>query len=282
MHSEARFNEDLPRLAEEASELAGRLCGSCQNFHLLWPYHRLAKASGGDVGAPLIHSVLGGLLSQRGRRILIAGCADTGLLAVVARSTNSEPHITVLDRCETPLELCRRFALNWSLPIQTIHLDLTELATESSFDVVFAHMLLQFIPATHHLDVLSRMRRALRPDGRLVLAFRASPRIEASLAPEYQRGYATGLMEELEKRNIPLPESREAFRRRVELYFEERRAREGANNTRAEVEQLINAAGFAIENVVSIDADMSEPFRHFCAKIGLQRFLAVAKPNLQA
>src|SRR5215472_6117076 len=38
--------------------------------------------------------------------ILIAGAADTGLLALVARATSSDAEITVLDRCDTPLEMC--------------------------------------------------------------------------------------------------------------------------------------------------------------------------------
>jgi len=42
-----RFSEDLRRLAEEAFELADQTCGSCKNFHMLWPYLRLAGASGG-------------------------------------------------------------------------------------------------------------------------------------------------------------------------------------------------------------------------------------------
>jgi SAM-dependent methyltransferase len=281
MRGELRFSEDLPQLAVEAFQVADRLCGSCKNFHMLWPYNRLAKASGGDVGAPLIHSVLSRLLFDRGRRILIAGCADTGLLAVVARAANPNTDITVLDQCETPLELCRRFASRWSLPIQTLHLDLMRLAAQSRFDLVFAHMLLQFIPAGRCLDVLSRMRRSLQPDGRLVLVFRTSPRIEGTLVPEYLRRYPMNLIEQLEARNIALPEPYESFRHRVETYFDERRGREGAHSSRAEVEQLIKAAGFAIEEIMPIDADMSEPFRQFCADIGLQRFLAIARPSSQ-
>jgi SAM-dependent methyltransferase len=276
---EVRFSEDLPQLAVEAFEAADRFCDSCKNFHVLWPYHRLAKASGGDVGAPLIHTVLSQLLSQRGRRILIAGCADSGLLAVVARAANSDTDITVLDRCETPLELCRRFAHRWSLPIQVLHQDLRELTAPPSFDVVFAHMVLQFIPADRCLDVLARMRRSLRPGGRLVLAFRASPRIEEKFVPEYARRYALDLIDQLEAGNIALPEPREDFRRRLEAYFEERRAREGTHTSRAEVEQLIKAAGLAIDQLMPIDADMSQPFHQFCATIRLQRFVAVASAS---
>jgi hypothetical protein len=279
MQGDLKFTEDLRKIATESFDLAGRLCGSCKNFHMLWPYNRLAEASGGDVRVPLIHSVLSRLLSYSGGRILIAGSADTGLLAVVARAVHSGTHITVLDRCETPLELCRRFAIRWSLPIQIVPIDLTELTVQSSFDVVFVHMLLQFIPANRHLDVLSRMRRSLCSDGRLVLVFRTSARIEGSLVPEYRRDYPIHLIEQLEARNVVLPESREAFRRRIEVYFEERRGREGAHANRTEVEELIKAAGFEIEDLTPIEATMSEPFHQFAASFGLQRFMVIARPS---
>jgi len=275
-----RFNEDLPQLAAEAFALAEQRCGACKNFHMLWPYHRLAEASGGDVAAPLVRSALARLLAHSGTTILIAGCADTGLLALVARIASSGTYITVLDRCDTPLELCRRFAARWSLPIRVLHLDLMDLAEERSFDVVFVHMTLFFIPADRQRDVLSRMRRSLKPDGRLVLVFRTSPRIDGDLAPEYRRNYPMHLIEQLEGRKIPLPEPREAFHNRAERYYEERREREGANATRAEVERLMHDAGFVIEEIARIDAIMSEPFRQFCERIGLQRFLAVARPKL--
>jgi SAM-dependent methyltransferase len=280
MSDHSQFTEDLRQLAAEASELATRLCHRCQNFHLLWPYLRLAGASGGDVPAPLVHSVLNRLLSRSGRRVLIAGAADTGLLAVVARAASPGTNITVLDRCETPLELCRRSARRWSLPIETMHLDLMDLSAQSTFDVVLAHSILQFIPADRRVDVLSRMRRALVPGGRLVLAFRTSARIDGSLLPEYRERYPKHLIEQLEDMKIALPEPREAFRRRVELYSEERRMREGAHASRAEVEQLIDLAGLELEGVTPVDSVASAPFRELTARIGKERFLAIARPRL--
>jgi hypothetical protein len=107
-----RFNEDLRQLAAEAYNLARRQCGSCINFHLLWPYLRLAKASGGDVDEPLFRGALTRLLSGCNQKVLIAGAADTGLLAVVARAADSCSEIIIVDRCDTPLELCRRFGMS--------------------------------------------------------------------------------------------------------------------------------------------------------------------------
>jgi hypothetical protein len=273
MHGDMRFSEELTRTAAEAFDLAGRLCGSCKNFHMLWPYLRLAGASGGDVTAPPIASALGSLLSRANRRILIAGCADAGLLAMVARSANPATHITVLDRCRTPLEVCRRFAERWSLPIQVLHLDLMQLAHTQSFDVVLLHNTLRFIETGCHSDVLTRVRRSLGPDGRLIMVFRTKARSEGNFSLDKPRLYRTRLLEQLEAGNIPLPEPREAFRRRLEAYAEERQRRTVGDASRAEVEQSLAAAGFAIESITSIDSVLPEPFRQFNAKID---FLAVA------
>lgn len=260
-------------------EVAHILCGKCQNYHSLWTYQRIAGASGGDVAAPLIHEVLGQLLSTSGRKILIAGSADTGLLAVVVRAAHPESHIIVCDQCETPLELCRRFAKRAALAVETLRLNLVELQAEATFDVVFAHSFLQYVAADHRIEILSRLRRSLRAGGRLVLVFRTSARIEGKLLPEYREGYARHLIEQLEAVNIPLPEPLDAFRRRVEIYAEERRAREGAHTSREEVEHLIEAAGFTIQDLMRIDTTQSEPFRALAAKISKQRFLVIASPR---
>jgi SAM-dependent methyltransferase len=282
MQGELLFSEDVRQIAADAAELAPSLCDTCENFHTLWPYHRLAQAAGGDVAATLVCSTLQRLLSQPGRRILIGGSADSGLLAVVANAASPGTAITVLDKCKTPLELCRRFAERWSLPIDVLHLDLADLEATGAYDVVFVHMLLQFIPRDRHRGVLSRIRRSLRADGRLVLVFRTSPRLTETLAAEYQSDYPLGLIEQLEARGIPLPQSRESFRRQLEIYFDERRAREGTHNSHEDVERTAKDAGFRIEELTAIGASMSSPFTQFNARIGLQRFLMIAAPDGQS
>jgi hypothetical protein len=88
MQGELLFSEDVRQITADAAELAPSLCDTCENFHTLWPYHRLAQAAGGDVAATLVCSTLQRLLSQPGRRILIGGSADSGLLAVVANAAS--------------------------------------------------------------------------------------------------------------------------------------------------------------------------------------------------
>lgn len=275
----ASLDENLRALAFEAYQISDRLCGDCRNFHSLWPYLRLAKASGGDVGEPLIGSTLKQLLLKGDRTILVAGCADTGLLAVVAGAAAPGTKITLLDRCMTPLELCRRFAQRRSLSIETIHCDLMNFSAHSCYDIVFAHALLQFIPSEFRIDVVSRIRRSLRPNGRLLIAFRTSSHIEGALLHEYKDSYRKNIIEQLESRNVELPDPHKEFYRRLEEYSEERRKREGAHQSYEEVEGLIKTAGFEIETINPIESEQSEPFRRFAAKIQKKRFLAIARPG---
>src|SRR5262249_23235340 len=152
----------------------------------------------------------------------------SGLLATVARAgAGLRPDITVIDRCQTPLELCRRFAAQWSLPVHAKRMDLTELDLED-FDVIYANSVLQFIPAERRVDVLARMKRALRPGGHLVCVFNAGGRIEGAVVPEYRGGYAEWLLAELERSGIALPDTRETIRRRTNDYTHDLQTREGA------------------------------------------------------
>jgi SAM-dependent methyltransferase len=276
-----RLHEDLPRLAGEAFQLAGQLCASCRNFHALWPYVRLSRASGAAEGS---RSVIEPLLAQHfalnRRHVLIAGAADTGLLAFVARvGAGCGVHIHLVDQCGTPLELCRRFAQRWLLPIKTTQQDLADFDAKAEFDLVFVHSLLQFIAADRRAQFVSRMQRALRPDGRLIMLFRVGQRIAGDLLPAYRAGYVKWILGELERLNVPLPESSEAFGIRLNAYALAHETREGAMGDPREVMDLLEHAGFAIEKLVPVEPSLSVSFQQFESKLSKRRFVVVAKPS---
>jgi 2-polyprenyl-3-methyl-5-hydroxy-6-metoxy-1,4-benzoquinol methylase len=135
------YSEHLSELAAQAYQLSDQLCGSCRDLHALWPYIRLSRSSTGvEVEDSKLTQGLRNLIVEGRRDVLIAGAADTGLLALVARAgIDCGVNIVVLDICETPLELCRHFAKQWSLPIQTVRQDLRELDARQQFDLVLMH-----------------------------------------------------------------------------------------------------------------------------------------------
>jgi hypothetical protein len=279
--NERRFAEDIPRLAAEAFGLAGELCGACRDFHALWPYIRLSRASGAAEGSrAVIEPLLTTHFRQGRRRVLIGGAADTGLLAFVARvGADHGISIKVVDRCDTPLELCRRFARRWSLAIETEQRDLAEFDGNGRFDLIFVHSLLQFIAAARRPMLAERMHSALGPDGRLIMLFRASRRIAGELVSEYREGYVDWILEELERRMVPLPEPRQAFALRLGAYAQAHEAREGETGDPGEVVALLEAAGFDIVSLTPVDPQLSTSFERFGSKLSKQRYVVEAKPR---
>lgn len=277
MPESSRFSENLPGLAAEASTIAPRLCGPCRNYHFLWPYLRLAGAPGTvDTGKHHLRQMISDALSPGKKRVLIAGCADTGLFALVAEAA-SDAEIVALDRCETPLELCRRYAERRDLSIRTLRLDLENLAEPSSYDLVLAHSILPFISAERRLRVLTQLRRCLHVDGKLVLRFRTrGPSDSADLAA-YRSFVPDHLLERLDLMGVPLPEPRQVFLERLDSYARERHARD-VEVSLADVEQLLEAAGFAIASLTQLPSQGPAPFQHIAASASKRRLLAVAVP----
>jgi hypothetical protein len=276
MLPEVRYMENLPELAAQAFKLSRKFCGPCQNYHSLWTYQRIARASGGSIAAPMLRAILGRLCSTGNERILIAGSADTGLLSVVLGVAHPDCSIVVVDRCETPLELCQQFSRRVTREILTVRSNLADVPLELQFDVILAHSVLQHIDPEYRLAVLSRLHRTLRIKGHLVLVFRTSSQIEGRLSEEYRREYARHVLEQLEAANIPLPESRDAFYRKLNIYAEERQTRQGDHKHLQEVEELIKVAGFNIRELHAIEPKHSKPFHELGTKILKQRFVAIA------
>jgi SAM-dependent methyltransferase len=276
----SRYTENLPQLAAQAYELSGRLCGTCSDLHALWPYIRLSRASTGiEVQASQLETQLGELFARGLSDVLIAGSADTGLLALVARAGADQAlSITVLDICETPLELCRRFAKSQSLPIETARQDLLDLDSERRFDVVLVHGTLQFIAADYRADALVRMRRAIRPGGRLVLLFNTSRAVAGEFARESRAGYADWVIDELKRLDVALPDTEAAFRARLTAHARRREQREGAFAGAEGVESLLEAADFKIDSCTEINVKAASPVDSFHAKISKRRFMAIAEP----
>jgi SAM-dependent methyltransferase len=251
-------------------------------MHALWPYLRLARATsaGSEEATSLLQSVLAEQIAAGRMDVLIAGAADTGALATVAcAGVGHQPNILVLDRCETPLELCRRLAQRWSLPIATQHEDLECLDRPGHFDIVFAYGTLHFIDPDRRIDVLSRMHRALRPGGRLVLRANAGRRIEGELTRRGREGYPAWVPEELARRGVPLPEPAEAFRDRLRRHAASRENREGAFGAPGEIKSALALSGFTICDWREVGVALNAPVADFQAKTGKRRYLVVAEPS---
>ena len=77
------------------------------------------------------------------------------------------------------------------------------------------HGTLQFIDAPDRLRALAGINRALRSGGKLVLQFNTSRQIAAKDAERRRMDYANGVLADLDRLDIPLPDESEKMRRRL-------------------------------------------------------------------
>jgi SAM-dependent methyltransferase len=180
-------NEPFTKWAAFARSLAPALCApvgpgtpDCSPYHALIQYMRLL----GIVGTPQRHggfyrAALGELAAAGARpRVLIAGAADfsmLGHLLAAYEDAGAAAEVTVIDRCPTPLEVCRSYAKARSLTIRTAVADTAEFDPSERYDVICTDALLVMLPDQVKQRALGRWRALLRPDGRLVTTLRLSP-----------------------------------------------------------------------------------------------------------
>jgi SAM-dependent methyltransferase len=269
--------ERLGDIAAEAYEVAGRLCGSCHNLHALWPYIRLSRSSTGlERSGSVLEATLRSFVGEGLRKILIAGAADTGLLSLVLRAADDfDVDVTVLDVCGSPLELCRRFAGKWSIPIKTVKQDLADLSERQAFDLVLVHGTLHFIAAGKRSRILVRIHRALRPNGRLLLLFNTSRASTIRKDDKFHVEYAESVVKELKRLGISLPDTESEFVRRLSDHSRQRQEREGAFASSGDAKQLLEAAGFNIIGCKEVETTRSA--QKFTAHISKHRFMAIAE-----
>ncbi|MEO3429857.1 class I SAM-dependent methyltransferase [Pelagibius sp. CAU 1746] len=107
------------------------------------------------------------------KRVFLSGSADYGLLSVVLEAFGKEavtPEITVVDRCQTPLELCRWYAGRYGYAIETARSDLQSFRAPAPYDLICVHSLLSCVPVEHHAEIVATWHSLLRPGGILMMA----------------------------------------------------------------------------------------------------------------
>jgi hypothetical protein len=235
---------DPVRLAPEQFRLAMDLCGSCRDYHALWPYRRLSGiANGFEADATLLEGVLREVTPAKGR-ILIAGAADAGLLALTWGATEQlSPAITVADRCATPLAICQAFARARGLSIDTLQQDLPAADLNKRYDVIFAHSIVQFVAPDLRRPLLQRLGAALTDKGSLVLAERLRP---PGADAQRHVHYADDTLRELAAAGIVLPEEEAAFRQRFDADIASRSKRLSRALEAADLTSYLRDAGLHV------------------------------------
>jgi SAM-dependent methyltransferase len=272
------LDEPLARSAGTAGALARELCAgagdggeSCAWYHEAYPTLRLlGLAATPERHAAFYRAALGALAGRPGSaRVLVSGAADTAMLAQVLRAcrpqvlrASREPNardaplrIRVLDRCPTPLRLCRDYAEEIGVAIETQSLDLLSPAAREPaaepFDLACTHSLLVLVPPQHRDALVAAWRALLRPGGRLVSTARIDPapgppRAGAEQADAFaaRAREAAVALATTRREGSPDPDAVAALARR----YAERLASWPVASERA-LAELLEAGGFAMERL---------------------------------
>ncbi len=171
--------EPLGLSAPLALRLASRLCVGCEWFHGIWQVLRLLGLN----TTPEHHArffrnrLRREVGSAKAARILISGTADYSLLAhILPALRGSEPRITVLDRCPTPLALNRWYARRHGLRIATKCADILDYAAPGRFDVICTHSFIGQFPPRRRARLFSVWHHLLRPNGLVLTVNRLRPK----------------------------------------------------------------------------------------------------------
>jgi len=179
--------EALELSAPLARRLAAAHCAkdpatgeSCAWSHGFWQYLRMmGLAVEPELHAGFFRTALEALLqAQPAPRLLISGAVDYALLAqvfAVPGMRGRQAEITVVDRCETPLELNRWYAQRLGTEIQTRRSDILEYSAQRAYDAICTHAFLGYFDPVQREALFRKWHALLRPGGCIVTVHRLRP-----------------------------------------------------------------------------------------------------------
>jgi len=240
-------------------------CGDCEQYHITTPLNRLAGLSGwnGKAREILIEFVRQFLTERQpvtGRiDIVIAGAADTSILASCAHAASAvvkpdlaNVHFAVLDKCETPLVLCRDFAQIHQLQLVASAVDLSKPARSYPADLIVMHNTLSFLPPSDRIAILRECAKWLKPDGRIVLWVSLS---HESGSQKVQRSITVGarIRAMLEAGTLTINEPLTQFNHRLDMLVDVPRANPYDFSSMADFKHLLAETNLPILSIDTFD-----------------------------
>lgn len=183
--------EPLPELARFAFDWAPVLCDpaqGCEPYHRAWSAIRLFDQQGASPsGWCHLWAGLRELGGARPLRVMISGCADTGLLAIVASAfpDPAEVEIVLVERCETTVRQNQLYARHLRRAIALHACDIREVQC-APVDAVIGHSFLGYFPDQERTALAAAWRRLLKPGGVLLLSNRLTQAEPAPTMPPVQ------------------------------------------------------------------------------------------------
>lgn len=169
-----KINYSLEELALKQLQFSEQYCeSSCKSYHASWAILRAHGLVGGiDSDKENYCDIINSLFDSKEKvRILIAGCADSGILNMVLSSNLENYTIDIVDRCQTPL-LSSKKGLNFDENVFIYQSDLLEFQPTHSYDLIVCHSLLPFFDDFGRKKLLSLFSNWLDFKGKVIVSLR--------------------------------------------------------------------------------------------------------------
>jgi hypothetical protein len=218
----AEIAEPLRESAPIAFAAALERCshdGTCQAYHAVWQYLRLANmARSVRIDGPLYVAVAERLAREgRLRRVLIPASADYSMLAHLAhgaRRGGAEPAFDIVDLCPTSLHLNDWYGRRIGARVRTIRSDVLAYQGDQRYDLVCSHSFVHWLPVEERPRLLECWQKHLAPEGRVCFSNRVWTG-HLTLASEEMKQRVDKLvataLERLAGLEVPLPCARDRF-----------------------------------------------------------------------
>ncbi len=255
----ASCGEDLLYNANRVTEFAPRHCLGCADYHIRRSVQRATGLcfSIAHDRTRIIRLIVDFLAKvppdgATSVNIVIPGSADTGILATCAHAAAiSGPAMlnrckfTVIDRCPTPLMLCREFAGRYAINLETCQGDLSDPALSFAADLIVVHSLFRFIEPAGQVNLLKTFGTWLRPGGRIIFSSAIRGGGAADIQTDIRKHeFVNRLVDQMVTENqLNIRESRHDFAARLSRSMRSGFARPGELRSPEEAGILFEQAG---------------------------------------
>lgn len=245
--SQGKYVEDLPWQARRSAELGGALCTCEGHYHSLWSTLRaVGIIRGVTTELPLLESVLAPHLSDE-TKFLIAGSADPGLFAAIGQISGSRsPAITILDKCQAPLQLIQEFAEQKGASCRTLHKDVLELDGSERWEKILLHYTMDFVELAQRKKFLERLLMSLEPAGKLICVAKTNQRGAATGAAQLESVFLANAKNAIHDSNLNLILQNDQFEKMLHAYGKAATARRLRMTAAQTLKSLLASAGFTV------------------------------------
>ena len=251
--------EQQARIAVETFDRAAETCAhsllewDCTTYHGLWQLLRLSGVQPSiDRDADHINACLSSaLLCRPDARVLITGCADYGLLALLLALDSEHTlnlQIDILDTCDTPLAANRRYAARCGATITTHQVRLFDFVAEQHYDLVITHSFISQFPLIERPQLMAHWYHLLKPDGHLITTVRtfadSNDITRSKFESKNARDKVQALVRGLDTQGVTVPVSARELETLLLHFIRERPTLEVT--TASHLDKLLVDAGFEV------------------------------------